>query len=66
MHPVTGCELGQEGAHIIVVGFIYRLSLEGSEDSMIQHLCRREHFTGRIFKAGNEWRIDDGYEYHFA
>jgi len=64
--PVTGCELGQEGTHTIVVGFIYRLRMEGSEESMIEHLCRRERFTGRISKVGNEWYIEDGCEYHFA
>lgn len=64
--PVTGCELGQEGTHVIVVGFVYRLRLEGSEESMIEHLYRRERFTGCISKVGGEWRVEDGYEYHFA
>lgn len=64
--PVTGCELGQEGTHVIVIGFVYRVRLEGSEESMIQHLCRREHFTGRISKVGNEWHIEDGHEYRFS
>ena len=64
--PVTGCDLGQEGTHIVVVEFVYRLRLAEPEESMIKHFCQRERFSGRISKVGNEWRIEDGYEYRFS
>lgn len=41
---VTGCELGQEGTHVIVIGFVYRVRLEGSEESMIGTEAFRDVF----------------------